>query len=387
MASGARVSETVALSRDEGHIEFVDDDEQLRIFSQPGLTFELADSKGTSWRRDVDLLDLGPKSDVKEVVNSILLKETCAAGQRNRVERLVGRLVNALQVSTTNTFVSHRKIRAHSLPLTNVALNKDATLCATGSYDRQCRLWRTCDGSIVAKLEGHEDVVFDVTFIGKQDELVATCSFDGSLRAWNTDNGSCELVMVGHEGPVATISPLPTSKQFLFTGGMDTTAKIWDLHMGECITSLSGHHGAVINVGGDRSGLFLYTASFDGTVRLWDVRTYESVKVLDGHEGELNGAALSWCGHFIASWATDASVLIWDIRKADQPIYTLRHDAEQVLYNIHYAGRYAKSNVFLTYTSLGACDAILTNFNAVQNTLDCGQKVRMIGFNFCSILE
>ena len=41
--------------------------------------------------------------------------------------------------------------------------------CATGGYDRQCRLWNTSDGSNVAKLEGHEDVVFDVTFIGKQE--------------------------------------------------------------------------------------------------------------------------------------------------------------------------------------------------------------------------
>ena len=67
-------------------------------------------------------------SEVHEVVDDVLTRETCAIGQRTRVERLVGRLIHAQQFSTLQTYTNHRKIRAHSLPLTNVALNKDATM-------------------------------------------------------------------------------------------------------------------------------------------------------------------------------------------------------------------------------------------------------------------
>ncbi|XP_069975010.1 dynein assembly factor with WD repeat domains 1 [Penaeus vannamei] len=199
----------------------------------PGLTFELTDAAGDSWRRDVELRDLGPHSTVGEVVSKVMTQHACVGGQRGRLERLVGRLVAAIRDSTTAAHARHKTLRSHILPLTNVALNKDASICATASYDRQCRLWSTEKGESVATLKGHTDVVFDVTFAGKNDELVATSSFDGSLRVWTSPEGACELALEGHEGPVAVVRPLATSRHHLLTGGMDTSARVWDLHMGQ----------------------------------------------------------------------------------------------------------------------------------------------------------
>ncbi|XP_037800312.1 dynein assembly factor with WDR repeat domains 1-like [Penaeus monodon] len=293
-----------------------------------GLTFELTDAVGDSWRRDVELLDLSPHSNVGEVVAKVMTQHSCVGGQRGRLERLVGRLVAALRASTTAAHARHRTLRSHILPLTNVALNKDASICATASYDRQCRLWSTENGQCVATLKGHSDVVFDVTFAGKNDELVATSSFDGSLRVWTSPEGACELALEGHKGPVAVVRPLATSRHHLLTGGMDTSARVWDLHMGENTVTLTGHKGAVVGVGGDRSGELLYTASFDGTVKLWDTRSYTCSSTLQGHEGEVNGADLSWCGRYLASWGTDAAALLWDARRVDQPLHAVRYDAE-----------------------------------------------------------
>ncbi|XP_047502397.1 dynein assembly factor with WDR repeat domains 1-like [Penaeus chinensis] len=256
-------------------------------------------------------------STVGDVVEQVMTQHSCVGGQRGRLERLVGRLVAALRASTTAAHTRHKTLRSHILPLTNVALNKDASVCATASYDRQCRLWSTENGQCVATLKGHSDVVFDVTFAGKND-----------LRVWTSPEGTCELALEGHEGPVAVVRPLATSRHHLLTGGMDTSARVWDLHMGENTVTLAGHKGAVVGVGGDRSGELLYTASFDGTVKLWDTRSYICSSTLQGHEGEVNGADLSWCGRYLASWGTDAAALLWDIRRVDQPLHAVRYDAE-----------------------------------------------------------
>lgn len=67
-------------------------------------------------------------SQVDAVVEEILRQERRATGQRARLQRLVGRLLSAMRTDATRTHARHRTLRAHILPLTNVALNKAATL-------------------------------------------------------------------------------------------------------------------------------------------------------------------------------------------------------------------------------------------------------------------
>ncbi|KAK4329180.1 hypothetical protein Pmani_000410 [Petrolisthes manimaculis] len=305
----------------------------------PAVTFELTEGRGKVVRREVQLFHLTPTSEVKEVVLDIVKLEPTASRQQPRLEKLIGRLVHVLRESSHTSYTRHRILRAHILPLTNVVLNKDASLCATGSYDRECRLWNTNDGTLLATLRGHQDVVFDLMFTGNNSEHLTTCSFDGTVRIHSVATASCDLVLTGHTGPVIVMSRLghnnttnTTTTPRLVTGGMDTSVRIWDLHMGECVSTLTGHSGAVISVECDRVGDILYTASFDASVRIWDTRTtYRTTGILEAQQDcELNGAKVSWCGHYLASWGTDGVVAVWDLRQQTKPMYTLQHDAEVV---------------------------------------------------------
>ena len=77
--------------------------------------------------------------------------------------------------STSLTF--RQSIRAHVLPLTNVALNKAGTKCVrargpvahagrfiTGSYDRACKVWDSTSGEELHTLDGHKNVVYAIAF-------------------------------------------------------------------------------------------------------------------------------------------------------------------------------------------------------------------------------
>ncbi len=55
-------------------------------------------------------------------------------------------------------------LRAHILPLTNVAFNKSGSSFITGSYDRTCKVWDTASGEELHTLEGHRNVVYAIAF-------------------------------------------------------------------------------------------------------------------------------------------------------------------------------------------------------------------------------
>ena len=61
-------------------------------------------------------------------------------------------------------FFFFQVLRAHILPLTNVAFNKSGSSFITGSYDRTCKVWDTASGEELHTLEGHRNVVYAIAF-------------------------------------------------------------------------------------------------------------------------------------------------------------------------------------------------------------------------------
>ena len=55
-------------------------------------------------------------------------------------------------------------MKAHVLPLTNCAFNKNGDRFITGSYDRTCKIWDTETGEEKFTLEGHKNVVYCIAF-------------------------------------------------------------------------------------------------------------------------------------------------------------------------------------------------------------------------------
>lgn len=62
------------------------------------------------------------------------------------------------------TFRLFKVLKAHQLPLTNCAFNKNGSKFITGSYDRTCKVWDTLTGELLLSLEGHHNVVYTMAF-------------------------------------------------------------------------------------------------------------------------------------------------------------------------------------------------------------------------------
>ena len=67
---------------------------------------------------------------------------------------MVKKLQAKMREPVEHKFNLVRVIKAHMLPITNVAFNKMSTMFCTGSYDRTCKVFETNTGRELYSLEG-----------------------------------------------------------------------------------------------------------------------------------------------------------------------------------------------------------------------------------------
>ncbi|CAH1244312.1 DAW1 [Branchiostoma lanceolatum] len=228
---------------------------------------------GQTKTKSVDLLDLKPETDVDAVLDEISRKEPLITPSRmDQVRTLVKKLQQKLAATDDHAFYLFKVLRAHILPLTNVAFNKSGSMFITGSYDRTCKVWDTASGEELHTLEGHRNVVYAIAFNNPYGDKIATGSFDKTCKLWSSETGKCYHTFRGHTAEIVCTAFNPQST-IVATGSMDTTAKIWDVQTGQEISTLMGHSAEIISLSFNTKGDQVITGSFDHTVTCWDVRS------------------------------------------------------------------------------------------------------------------
>ncbi|XP_015759205.1 PREDICTED: dynein assembly factor with WDR repeat domains 1-like [Acropora digitifera] len=305
----------------------------LLRYYPPGIILEYEQS-GLLKSKSIDLLDLKPTTDVDALLDDIVAKEPLITPSKmEQVRKLIIRLQEKLAESADHHFYLFKVLRAHILPLTNVAFNKSGTSFITGSYDRTCKVWDTASGEELQVLEGHKNVVYAIAFNNPYGDKIATGSFDKTCKLWSADTGKCyhtyrghtaEIVssiivpffrrvhtLIGHRGEISN-AQFNFDSSFIVTGSMDKTCKIWDSRTGQCIGTLSGHDDEVLDVCFDYTGQYIATASADGTGRVYNALTHHCMSKLEGHEGEISKITFSPQGRRCLTASSDKTARLWD---------------------------------------------------------------------------
>ncbi|XP_010163052.1 dynein assembly factor with WDR repeat domains 1-like, partial [Antrostomus carolinensis] len=153
--------------------------------------------------RSIDLLDLRPDTDAIALVEEIQKEEPLiTASCKEHIIHLVQRLQEKLGEKEDHKFYLFKVLKAHVLPLTNVAFNKSGSRFITGSYDRTCKVWDTTSGEELRTLEGHGNVVYVIAFNNPYGDKIATGSFDKTCKLWSTETGKCYHTFRGHSAEI-----------------------------------------------------------------------------------------------------------------------------------------------------------------------------------------
>lgn len=244
-------------------------------------------------------------------------------------------------------------------PVAAVAYSPDGEVVASAGHDGNVYLWAARDGAHMGRLEGHEDEVYDVAFVGDSGRLVSG-SYDGrvilwdveareQIRSWTAEPWTTDVEVRGSELLFGTVASrlrrgslgdnsLSTRESDLYTvsavaagpDGEQWAAAALDIALlgpdGARLDgpTLQGHDHLVLSMdfGEDR----LVSGSMGGTVRVWDLESRETVRVLE-REMPLPMVDLGPDGRRVAAGGASLSVWMWDLSEPDgEAVRVGRHD-------------------------------------------------------------
>jgi len=171
-------------------------------------------------------------------------------------------------------------------------------------------------------IKAHESQINCIIIYKNRDQeyIIATGSEDRDIKLWHYSTGEFIRGMSGHLEAITSLAKI-RRKELLISAAEDKYIKLWNYNTGRCLKTLQGHTNIikkVIFIKWDRNDSTLVTASSDKTIRIWNFET-EICNILKGHKHEV----LSLCQiKWIKDQTTIASgswkdIKLWNIITGD----------------------------------------------------------------------
>jgi WD40 repeat protein len=129
-------------------------------------------------------------------------------------------------------------------------VSPDGHLIGSCSKDKHACLWDARNGSLVHRLEGHNDTVWTIVF-SPDSNAVATGSCDLTVKLWDTFTGACLRTFRGHTKWINTVLVFPRPSATL---------------LASFVSDASAHSSQTLRV---RRPLLVASAGSDHIIQLW----------------------------------------------------------------------------------------------------------------------
>jgi len=239
---------------------------------------------------------------------------------------------------------------ANSTDVTSISWHPEGAWLATASALDHCvRVWNA-EGTIIATLSGHSDLILSLSWNQKGNYLLSA-SLDSKCIVWNTEDWTRVQEFQCHSGPV-----VDTDWQSLIafaSCSTDKTVCVCKIGSEKPTETFNGHVGVVNCVQWDPTGSTLASCADDKLIKLWSLNHNKPVFDLPGHAKEV--IQIKWSSKkILASASDDASVRIWDTEQLTC-LFTFNQHLEPVnSISFHPDGNYLVSGALDGYINIWA---------------------------------
>ncbi|WRT66660.1 uncharacterized protein IL334_003620 [Kwoniella shivajii] len=181
-------------------------------------------------------------------------------------------------------------------------------LIATGSWDKTVIVWK--DFKKVLTIEGHEQAIWAVKFVGEDRLLTASADKKIILHSLDVASGRSTPLQTytGHTEPVRGLSLKPDGKGF-WSCANDGNVNIYSFDKPAPKKTLSGHTSFVYSISAFADGSGAISTGEDGTLRVWSEK--ELVQTIPHTSNSLWSSAIVPSGSsspYIASSSSDSTI-------------------------------------------------------------------------------
>lgn len=137
----------------------------------------------------------------------------------------VALLNHNIQLLFADTFKFYLSLYGHRLPVMALDITSDSQMIASGSADKNVKLWSTQFGNCHRSLRAHDDSVMQVKFMPSTHYL-ASAGRDRELKLWDCDSYELISVLHGHSMEIVAMA-MSRDAAFIITAGSDKQMRFW----------------------------------------------------------------------------------------------------------------------------------------------------------------
>lgn len=192
--------------------------------------------------------------------------------------------------------------------ITALRLHRDGQMLAAAGDDHHVRVWQLGEGTLLHRLDGHNDWVRTVDY-SPDGTTLASAGNDRRIVVWNAETGAQIDDFARHPQAIAAIR-YSHSSTMLAAVGFEGMVRLYEVGTGRLMWEQAAPCDDMRAVDFSPDDSFLASGGRNGIVRIYTTQTGETVRDVPAHRLRIRSLAFSRDGAYIASAGDDRQVRI-----------------------------------------------------------------------------
>jgi len=288
-----------------------------------------ADLRDFAWSYLWRLCQIVPETPTithQEPVNAVAFSPTA--------ETLATASGKTIMLWNLSTYTLMAKFEGHTDIIMSLAFSPDGTMLVSGGADQPAILWDVAARKKIATLTEQTKTVRNVSlaFSGNGQTIAVAFNTEGSsviVVLWNVKTRESVPLPLPQQGDnrIFGVAFSPDDKLLAATSVQKTI--LWDTGKQQRLVILKGHGAHVNSAVFLPNGPILATTGNDGTLRFWDITTNNQLDTIDAHAAPVLSMALSPDGKVLGTGSADSTIRLWNT-VTRQEIARLRGHSSEV---------------------------------------------------------